>query len=177
MRTAQNLNSGILPNGARAALVKTLAAASLEWEGVKTLARMTAALAGGGGRGWGASGGGEPDGAGPRAPRHFAAVRQSQPRQVLGMHFDKRSRLQGIENLGPPRHRARVPMLQEPPGIQHEGEFVVGQLVGRRVFARNEFAAAAGRRKAVAEEHGCAVARRRIGAGPDLAHRAEVIMR
>src|SRR5262249_47745355 len=145
MRTAQNLNSGILPNGARASLVKTLAAASLKWKGVKKPPRMTASLAPAGGR----------EGARRRRTVPSPPARQPRPRRVLGMHFDKRSRLQGIENLGPPRHRARVPMLQEPPGIQHEGEFVVGQLVGRRVFARNEFAAAAGRRKAVAEEHGC----------------------
>ena len=41
MRTAQNLNSGILPNGSRASLVRTLAAASLKWNGIKTLPGMT----------------------------------------------------------------------------------------------------------------------------------------
>src|SRR3972149_2420142 len=65
MRTAQYLNSGILPKGSRASLVRALAAASRKWKGMKM---GPGAMRRGA---WGRGGVGRP-GAGPA--RHDARV-------------------------------------------------------------------------------------------------------
>ena len=41
IRTAQNLNSGILPNGSISSIVSRLAAASRKWNGMKQLPRLS----------------------------------------------------------------------------------------------------------------------------------------
>ena len=48
------------------------------------------------------------------------------------MQLDKGSGLQRIQRLGAPRHRAGMPMLQEPAGVENERKVFVRQLVGRR---------------------------------------------
>ena len=70
-----------------------------------------------------------------------------------------------------------MPVLEDPAGVQDERKFLVGQFVGRQVRAGDEAASAGRRGKTLAKENLNSVAGFRIGARPQLAGRAEVVMR
>ena len=130
--TAQNLNSGILPMGSSASVVRRLAAASRKWKGMKT----------------------EPGGVRVAEPRTVSAIsprrelhadpvaRRRRPRRsaVVGVDLDEGLGLERVERLRAARHHAGVPVLEHAAGDEDERVLGVGQLVGAGVLGRRRTA-------------------------------------
>ena len=62
--------------------------------------------------------------------------------QRCGVETRGRAGLQQIEHLGAPRHGPGVPMLELPPGHQHQGIFAIGDLSRGQDIGRHELGAA-----------------------------------
>ena len=163
--TAQNLNSGILPTGSISSMVSRFAAASRKWNGMNTLPRRLARR--------------HPhvqlDLAAPRPDPGHAAVDQPERARVVGVQVDLGARRDGVQGERPPRHRAGVPVLEQPAGVEHERVLVVRQLLGRQPLGGHQVGQPVGGVEPVVEHHDGAVGVLRVVVRVELAGAAEVV--
>src|SRR3984893_484261 len=138
---AQNLNSGILPNGSSAGLVSRFAAASTNANGMNTTPSGMASS-------WRTA-----SSTAPRRPPHHVARRDAELGNRAARHIGDRPGLQCIECSRAPGHRAGMPVLKLPAGCEHERILRVRMLVGRQDARWHELATAILGGKAIAEHH------------------------
>ena len=91
----------------------------------------------------------------PAAGGHPDRVTGAQPHlgEVVGREMGYRLGLDAVQHLRPPCHRAGMPMLEHAPGGEDHRKILVRHLVRRRDRGRNELAATARGREAIAENH------------------------
>ncbi|VWC39015.1 hypothetical protein BST28156_06867 [Burkholderia stagnalis] len=76
--------------------------------------------------------------AAPRADLDAVLRRDAERLRILRMKFDERARVQLVQHRDLARLRHRVPLVLQPPGVQHDREFAIGQLGRRDVRPREE---------------------------------------
>ena len=95
---------------------------------------------------------------------------------VSGAQVDLGPRRDGVEGVGPAGHRAGVPVLEQPPGVEHERELLVGQFLGGQPFGGHQVGQAVVGVELLAEHHHDPVAVLGIGVRVQLAGQPEIVV-
>jgi hypothetical protein len=66
----------------------------------------------------------------PRDNAHHLTIRNTQGRHVRGRHLQAGFWCNLVERFGTPGHGTGVPVLQQAPGIEHQGVLIVRQFQG-----------------------------------------------
>ena len=128
--TAQNLNSGILPTGSISSIVRRFADASRKWNGMKHVPGVSRC-----------------DEPRLQLDRPAAARRRARtsppcdrPSRAAssGLQVHVGLGLDRVQRERAARHRARVPVLEQAAGVEHERVLLVGQLLRRQPLGRHE---------------------------------------
>src|SRR3954463_14082581 len=112
----------------------------------------------------------------PRADPDEVAVGDAHRLRVARVHVDVRLGLDRVERERAPRHRARVPVLEQAARVEDERVLLARQLLGRQPLRADEVRLAVVGPEALVEEHDRAVAVLRVRVGVELAGRAEVVV-